>query len=121
MNRKIQRQAEKQIDEEIDARLGELNSRLKHRLLDPLASMSLRPEVADAQTSEVRMSMQLQLAGIGQLGSNTPRPWAPSDSVLSFQMHQSALNNVLRGLELDGATLTIKELRETHCIAFQSP
>lgn len=121
MNRKIQRQAEKQIDEEIDARLGELNSRLKHRLLDPLASMSLRPEVADAQTSEVRMSMQLQLAGIGQLGSNTPRPWAPSDSVLSFQMHQSALNNVLRGLELDGATLTIKELRERIASRFNRP
>lgn len=121
MNRKIQSQAERQIDEEIDARLGELNNRLKQRLLDPLAAMSLRPEVADAQTSEARMSMQLELAGAGQLGSNTPRPWAPSDSVLSFQMHQSALNNVLRGLELDGATLTIKELRERIAERFNRP
>ena len=111
MNRKVQLQAEKQIDDEIDARLGELNHRLKHRLLDPLAAMSLRPEVAEAETSEARMSMQLNLAGPSQLGSNTPRPWAPSDSVLSFQVHQSALNNVLLGLQLDGATMTIKDLR----------
>ena len=115
MNRKVQHQAENQIDEEVDARLGELNDRLKRRLLDPLAEMSLRPEVAEAETTESRMSMQLNLAGPTQLGSNTPRPWAPSDSVLSFQVHESALNNVLLGLELDGATMTIKDLRE--CIA----
>ena len=121
MNRKVQRQAERQIDEEIDSRLGELNGRLKERLLDPLAAMSLRPEVTDAKTTEARMSVQLQLAGVGQLGSNTPRPWAPSDSVLSFQMHQSALNNVLQGLELDGTTLTIKELRERIATRFNRP
>ena len=121
MNRKVQGQAEKQIDEEVDARLGELNERLKNRLLDPLAAMSLRPEVVDAKTTEARMSMRLKLAGAGQLGSNTPRPWAPSDSVLSFQMHQSALNNILRGLELDGATLTIKELRERIATRFNRP
>ena len=121
MNRKVQAQAERQIDEEINHRLGELNDRLKNRLLDPLAAMSLRPEVADAKTTEARMSMQLHLTGVGQLGSNTPRPWAPSDSVLSFQMHQSALNNVIRGLELDGATLTIKELRERLATRFNRP
>ena len=121
MNRKVQSQAERQIDEEINARLGELNERLQTRLLEPLDAMHLRPEVADAKTTEVRMSMQLHLAGPGQLGSNTPRPWAPSDSVLSFQIHQSALNNVLRGLELDGATLTIKELRERIATRFNRP
>ena len=114
-SRKVQRQAENHIDEEVDARLGELNDRLKSRLLDPLAEMSLRPEVAEAETTEARMSMQLNLAGPTQLGSNTPRPWAPSDSVLSFQLHESALNNVLLGLKLDGATMTIGDLRE--CIA----
>lgn len=121
MNRKVQSQAERQIDEEINARLGELNERLQRRLLEPLDAMQLRPEVADAKTTEVRMSMQLHLAGPGQLGSNTPRPWAPSDSVLSFQIHQSALNNVLRGLELDGGTLTIKELRERIATRFNRP
>ncbi len=121
MNRKVQMQAEKQIDEEIDARLGELNHRLKNRLLDPLATMSLRPEVADAETTESRMSMQLNLAGPAQLGGNTPRPWAPSDSVLSFQVHQSALNNVLLGLELDGASMTVKELRDRIGQRFNRP
>jgi hypothetical protein len=121
MNRKVKRQAARQIDEEIDARLGELNDRLKYRLLDPLAAMSLRPEVAEAKTTASRMSMQLRLAGPSQLGSHTPRPWAPSDSVLSFQLHQSAVNNVLTQLKLDGATLTIKELRERIAQRFNRP
>ncbi len=120
-NRKIQLQAEKQIDEEIDARLGELNQRLKDRLLDPLAAMSLRPKVDQAETTESRMSMQLNLAGPTQLGSSTPRPWAPSDSVLSFQIHQSALNNVLLGLCLDGQTMTVKQLRDQISERFNRP
>ncbi|MHB8897687.1 MAG: hypothetical protein ACYC6Y_02955 [Thermoguttaceae bacterium] len=120
-NRKVEFQAERQIDEEIDARLGELNLRLKNRLLDPLAAMSLRPEVDKAETTVSRMSMQLHLAAVTQLGANTPRPWAPSDSVLSFQLHQSALNNVLLGLKLDGATMTIKELRDLIGKRFNRP
>jgi len=121
MNRKVQSQAERQIDEEIDARLGELNDRLQKRLLNPLAAMSLRPEVIEAQTTEARLAMKLRLAGPSHLASNTPRPWAPSDSVLSFQVHQSALNNVLCGLRLDGATLTIKELRDRIATSFNRP
>lgn len=121
MNRKVQYQAEKQIDEEIDARLGELNDRLQERLLNPLAAMSLRPEVIEAQTTEARLAMELRLAGPNHLAGNTPRPWAPSDSVLSFQVHQSALNNVLCGLQLDGATLTIKELRDRIATTFNRP
>jgi len=112
MKTKVTNRAKQEIDEEVDARLGELNARLQQRLLGPLEALSVEPELAHAQTTAERMTMQLQVGGLGQLGSHTPRPWAPADSVLSFQLHQSALNNVLERLELNGAVLTIKQLRD---------
>jgi hypothetical protein len=121
VRRKVCAQAKEQIDEEVDARLGELNQRLKERALDPLAAMALRPIVTQAETTEERMTMQLQLAGPCQLGSHTPRPWAPADSVLSLQLHQSAVNNVLERLELNGQTLSIKQLRERIAERFRRP
>jgi hypothetical protein len=44
------------------------------------------------------------------LGSHTPRPQAPADSLASFQVHESVLNNVVQRLELDGRTFTLPEL-----------
>ncbi len=121
VQQKVHAQAKEQIDEEVDARLGELNQRLKDRALDPLAAMSLRPIVTQAETTRERMTMQLQLAAPSQLGSHTPRPWAPADSVLSFQLHQSAVNNVIERLRLNGQTLSIKQLRDRIGERFHRP
>lgn len=121
VRQKVYAQAKEQIDEEVDARLGELNERFKQRLLDPLAAMSLRPVVTQAETTGERMTMQLQLASPDQLGSHTPRPWAPGDSVLSVQLHQSALNNVIERLDLNGRTLSIKQLRDRIGERFHRP
>jgi hypothetical protein len=44
------------------------------------------------------------------LGAHTPRPQAPSDSWASAQVHQSALNNALEGLDLSGRSFTLDEL-----------
>ena len=83
--------------------------------------MSLRPIGTQAEAPRERMTMQLQLAGPGQLGSHTPRPWAPADSVLSFQLHQSAVNNVIERLRLNGQTLSIKQLRDRIGERFHRP
>ncbi len=108
---KVYRRAKQQIDEETEARLGMLSDRLTDGVIAPLAAMSVEPTMLSARTTEKRMAMELSLAGNVQLGSHTPRPWAPSDSLVSFQIHQSALNNLVAGLELDGNTFTLAELR----------
>ncbi len=118
---KIYHQAKQQVDAEVDARLGELGERLKGRLLDPLAKMSVGPTLVESKTTQKRMVMQLRVASVLQLGADTPRPWAPADSVLSCQVHQSALNNVLQRLELDGATLSIAQLRQRIAERFDRP
>jgi hypothetical protein len=61
-------------------------------------------------TTEDRMVARVRLGSLEQLGAHTPRPRAPADSWLSIQLHQSAINNALEKLDLDGRTFTLPEL-----------
>jgi hypothetical protein len=54
--------------------------------------------------------MQLRLANLDQLAAHTPRPSAPADSVISMQVHETAINNALAGLQLEGRRFTMPEL-----------
>lgn len=107
---KVALQARQRIDGEADARLGEVSERLHQRVLEPLAALSLEPTMVSAETTPQRLTMRLRLAGEDQLGSHTPRPRAPSNSLASFQVHQTAINNLLQRLELEGQTFALPEL-----------
>ena len=54
--------------------------------------------------------MRLRLAGEDQLGSHTPRPEAIAGSLASVQVHESAINNAIQRLLLEGRTFTLPEL-----------
>lgn len=110
IKRKIASRARERIDTEADARLGELSKRLQQRVLEPLHAMALDPTLVGSQTTQQRLTMRVRLAGGDQLGGHTPRPRAPSNSLVSFQVHQSAINNMLARLELDGRAFTLPEL-----------
>lgn len=109
---KVAARARQQIDQETNARLDKVSERLQERVLRPLAKLSLGPEMITGRTTKERLTMRLRLAAANQLGGHTPRPHAPSDSLASFQIHQSAINNLLERLELDGKTFTLAELRK---------
>jgi hypothetical protein len=59
--------------------------------------------------------MRLRLAGDTQLAAHTPRPRAPSDAMLSLQLHESSVNNALDRLGLAGKRLTLEELIQLVC------
>jgi hypothetical protein len=61
-------------------------------------------------TTRERLIMRCRLAANEQLAANTPRPRAPSDSLISGQFHQSAANNVIDRLELDGNEFDLHDL-----------
>lgn len=109
---KVARKAKQRVDTEADARLGKASQRLRHQILDRLDALSLDPEVIDAETTERRLTLRLRLAGEDQLGSHTPRPRAPADSLASLQVHQSAINNALQRLQLEGRTFTAPQLAD---------
>jgi hypothetical protein len=111
VEQKVAARAQWQIDQEADARLGTAAENIRTAVLDPLTELSLGPALVSAETTERRISMRLRVASERQLGSHTPRPQAPADSAVSFQIHESALNNVFEQVGLNGATLTLPQLR----------
>jgi hypothetical protein len=113
--------AKEKVDAEADARLGQVARRIQDAVIEPLAALALGPAVIAGETTKDRVSMRLRLASDEQLGGNTPRPRAPADCLASVQVHQSALNNVLDQLDLDGATLTLPQLRQRIAQRFHLP
>jgi hypothetical protein len=118
---RVAARAKQQIDEETDARLSKVSRRLDEKLLHPLASLSLGPSLISAETTPVRMTMRLRVATGEQLAASTPRPQAPADSLISMQLHESTLNNMLGQLDLDGQTMSVAELRKRIADRFNRP
>jgi hypothetical protein len=109
---KIAARVRAQIDSEADERLAAAGARIKAALFDPMSEMSLGPTLISAETNEHRVAVRFRLASDAQLGGYTPRPQAPADSAASVQVHESAINNLLGQLELDGGTFTLPQIRE---------
>lgn len=107
---KLERQVRTQVNREADERFERLNARIRRHLLEAVEALSLGPEMVGAQTTRQRIIMQLRLAGGDQTAAGTARPWAPSDSLASCQVHESTLNNAIARLGFDGHTLTLTEV-----------
>ena len=63
-----------------------------------------------SEASPARLTVRLRVASPNQLGGHTARPQAPSDSLGSVQVHESAINNALDQLHLASRTFTLPEL-----------
>jgi hypothetical protein len=112
VKQKIAAQARQRVDDEARQRLSDFVERINQRVFDPLAALSLDPQLIDAETTSKRFTMRLRLAGEDQLGSHTPRPQAPDDSLASVQLHESVINNGIQRLQLDGRTFSLPELSQ---------
>jgi hypothetical protein len=102
--------ATSQLDDEVARKLDETRRDLQARLLDPLRKLDLEPTAVDLETTEHRLIGRYRLAGRNQVAANTPRPQAPGDSLLSVQIHETALNNALENLKLHGQRIELREL-----------
>ncbi|MCA9259358.1 MAG: hypothetical protein KDA61_09170 [Planctomycetales bacterium] len=107
---KVAIQARNRLDSETTDRLARLDEKFRQSILGPLESLALVAEPVDMHTTAQRAVMRLRMADVEQLAAYTPRPSAPSDSLASFQLHESALNNAAAGLGLDGRRMTVDEL-----------
>lgn len=107
---RLAERASERLDQEVHKRLREGEKSFKKKLLNPMRSLDLKPVALDMNTTEKRLIGRYRLAGDHQLGAHTPRPRAPSDSLLSVQVHESALNNVLEQLQLDGKQTDLRQL-----------
>ena len=101
---KLEERARERLDEEVHARLKEIESDFRTRILLPFTALELRPKAIDMHTTDDRLVIRYRLAGLEQLGAHTARPQAPSNSLLSVQIHETVLNNIISQLELEGSS-----------------
>ncbi len=106
----IATKAKTRFDDEVHTRLAKAEREFQSKVVDPLRRMQLNPETIGMETTEDRVIIRCRLAGYSQLGARTSRPQALTDSMLSAQIHQSAVNNFVQKMDLDGKTFELHDL-----------
>jgi hypothetical protein len=119
VRRKIAAQADGEFDKELNKQFSRAEQEFQSKLFVPLSKMELNPVLVDMQTTERRLLARYRVAGNDQLAAHTPRPSAPSDSHLSVQIHESALNNAIDQIHFDEGSGTIQELSDKLALAMQ--
>jgi len=110
VKRMVATQTDQEFDRQLDTNISQASETLDQRLLGPLRSLHLNPSVMDLSTTSDRLIARYRIASDDCLGACTPRPQAPSDSLLSMQMHQSAMNNGFSQIGLASKDWTLSEL-----------
>jgi hypothetical protein len=102
--------ARSQLDRQVAERLENAKGEVQAKVVAPLQSLDLEPSPVDLETTADRLIARYRVAGREQISAHTPRPQAPGDSLLSVQIHESMLNNVLEKLELNGRRVELRAL-----------
>ena len=110
--RLIAQEADAELDRRLEESLQTASDEVEKRLVGPLENMRLNPMVVAMNTNEERLAIRYRVSNEMQLASHTPRPRAPAESLLSLQIHQSAINNTISQMGLGGKAWTIPELYE---------
>ncbi|MCC6510405.1 MAG: hypothetical protein IT423_14985 [Pirellulaceae bacterium] len=120
--RLIAEETDAELDKQLNQKLANAETQLKHTFIGPLERLGLNPIVVAMNTTPERLTIRYRVASEGQMAAHTARPRAPGDALVSMQIHQSAINNALGQLGLSDKTWTLPELCEKLADAFdQSP
>jgi hypothetical protein len=117
---KIILQATSQLDREVAMQLEKGKREFQTKLVAPFAQLNLEPTAVSLETTADRLIARYRVAGREQVSAHTPRPQALGDSVLSVQIHETMLNNVLEKLHLSGRRVELRELYREMSRRFQS-
>lgn len=110
VERKLKSEVSQRFEEQIDAHLFELQDYLARTLVQPLTALELEPTPLEMRSTEDRIVMQYRMAGRDQLAAGSARPMGLHNSLISMQVHESLINNVLGRIDLAGQSFTGEEL-----------
>lgn len=107
---RIKAEASQRMELEIDQQLTGLQTWLTTSLIEPLTALELEPEAVEMRSTHDRILMQYRMAGRDQLAAGSSRPMGLQGSLMSMQLHESLINNMLARIELAGRSYTGDEL-----------
>jgi hypothetical protein len=93
-----------QFAAESDQRIAEMNENYRS-VADRLAKRHAFPEVLSLASTATHLFALARTARHDELGGHEPLMWLPSDSLLTVQLHESAINNAFEHAELGGSTI----------------
>ena len=109
---KVESGAKEQLETEVQTQLSQVSEYLFANMLQPLIALELEPTPVEMRTTTERIVMRYRLAGRDQMAAHTARPRALASSLLSVQLHESVLNNLLDRIEIKGKSFSAQELTE---------
>ena len=109
--KKIQDSAESKMQQEVDIYVQKMRDYSYTNLFQPLLAMDLEPEAVQMASTQNQVVMRYRLAGRDQMAANSARPRDDGNNLLSFQLHQSAINNAIERVGLNGNEFTMDELK----------
>ena len=112
---KIISRACREVDAKAEPQFADMAARIREKVWSPLVRLGLEPTPVALETTPGMATARLRLAGDGQLAAHTPRPRAPAGTLMSLQLHDSALNNALDRLGLAGRRLSLEDLIKLLC------
>jgi hypothetical protein len=115
VSNKVLGRACRQVDQEAEPKFAEMAEKIREKVWQPLVTLGLDPTAVALETTEDIASMRLRLAATNQLASHTPRPRAPSDALVSFQVHETVANNAAEQFGFSGKRLDLPEMSRLVC------
>jgi len=110
VERKVAGRVIDRLDREVPQHIRNAESKLYQQVVHRLLRLEMEAAPIELTTTDQRMVARYRLSTDQQLGAHTPRPRAPSDSLVSLQLHESSINNILAQLDLAGRSFTLPEL-----------
>jgi hypothetical protein len=111
IERKVAARAGAGLDERAADAVERAEREIRDRFTQPLAEAGVAVTPIELTSTNERLVARLRVAGDSDLAAHTPRPRAPSDSLSSVQVHESALTHAAASLGLDARRLTAPELQ----------
>ena len=109
---KLEQQASERFEHEVQTNLMQMRNYLNSNILEPLIAMDLDPDPVVTSTTFEQIEMRYRLAGRDQMAANSVRPTPIPHSLMSLQLHESAINNVIQRIEIAGKAFNPVELQQ---------
>jgi hypothetical protein len=108
--RKLADEALPQFNEEASKQLNDMDTELHDKLLNGLRDKGIAPDTISARSSNTHIAVSSRTVGETRLGGSSQPPLSLSTTGLTIQIHESALNNSVDALGLNGRTLKEDEV-----------
>jgi hypothetical protein len=113
LENRVRTQATVTLDDKVTTGVSKVDGQFNDRWLEPMRQLQLSPVATQLRTTKDQLVVDYRLAGVDQLAAYGYRPEIIGDSLVSIQVHESAMNNLLHKLALDGTSGKLRDVMST--------